>query len=236
MKSIILRISAYKEKDAVVTAINEEGIITFIVKGLLSSKSKFLALNNPLTIAELRLSEEGKYKHPILKDVNIIASPLNLMGRLRDLSLIMLLADLVNVTLQDEEKLVVFQYLLSSLEDIYKNYKINENILFFLFKVLTVTGYEFSVDNCVTCNSKESIVTFSFEKGGFICKNCKEINDKILTSSTTLLKLRYLIKTKTNKFDFEPIADDEFENILKDLIVFFEDNFGVDIKNKQLLF
>lgn len=235
MKSIILKISAYKEKDGVVTALSKEGISTFIVKGLLSSKSKFLALNNPLTIATLTFSDNTKYKYKILKEADILYSPFNLMGRLKHLGLIMLLADIINASMQDEEKIVVFQYILSSLEDIYKNQKIYENVLFLLFKILDVTGYSFDVSECALCGKKNNIVTFSFLKGGFICRDCFKEDDKIIVNTETLLKMRTLILASENKFNNLTIEENDFNNILKEIIIFIEDNFGLSIKNKELV-
>lgn len=235
MKSIIIKISAYKEKDAVVTALDETGIITFIVKGLLSSKSKNLALNNPLTIANLTFSEPGKYKYPVLKEAEIIYSPLNLMGRLKDLALVMLLADIINSTMQDEEKIVVYKYILSSLEDIYRNTNINENTLYLIFKILDVSGFAFDVKGCTNCGSKNNIVTFSFDKGGFICANCYDKSERIIVEAKSLLKLRALILAESNTFDFDPFTEEEFVSILKECLAFIEDNFGIKIKNKELI-
>lgn len=234
MKSIILKISEYKEKDAIVTAMNETGVFTFSVKGLNNPKGRFICLNNPLTIAELTFSENKKYKHLVLKEADIIYSPLNLMGNLKELALVMLLSNLINQMLQDEEKLVVFQYILSSLEDIYNNKRVNENVLFLIFKFLNVSGYSFEVSGCTLCGSKNNIVTFSFDDGGFICKKCLNHN-KVIVSGNDLLKLRSIIKSTKNKFEFDKLDDKTFDSILKEAILFIEDNFGIKIKNKEII-
>lgn len=234
MKSIILKISEYKEKDAVVTALNEEGLITFIAKGIKGAKSKYLALNNPLSIADLIFVNNPSYKYPVLKEADVLYSPLNLIGNLKELGLVMLLGNLINDMLQDEEKLVVFQYILSSLEDIYKNKRVNENVLFLLFKFLNVTGFPFSVSSCVNCGSKNDIVNFSLSKGGFICKKCFE-NERIIASGNDLLKLRSIVSKADNDFNFEPLENSVFDSILKETILFIEENFGLNIKNKEIL-
>ena len=234
MKSIILKISEYKEKDAVVTALNEEGLISFLVKGLRGAKSKHMALNNPLVVADLTFLENSSYKYKVLKEADVLFSPLNLMGNLRELALVMLLANLINEMLQDEELLVVFQYILSSIEDIYKNKRVNENVLYLIFKFLNVTGYNLTVSSCVKCGSKNEIVNFSFKEGGFLCRNCNE-KERIIASGKDLLKLRSLVNKQNNVFDFEPLDNDVFDSILKELLLFIEDNFGIKIKNKDIL-
>ena len=222
MKSIILKISEYKEKDAVVTALNEEGLITFIAKGIKGAKSKYLALNNPLSIADLIFVNNPSYKYPVLKEADVLYSPLNLIGNLKELGLVMLLGNLI------------FQYILSSLEDIYKNKRVNENVLFLLFKFLNVTGFPFSVSSCVNCGSKNDIVNFSLSRGGFICKKCFE-NERIIASGNDLLKLRSIVSKEDNDFNFEPLENSVFDSILKETILFIEENFGLNIKNKEIL-
>ena len=66
MKIIVLSITPYKEKDAVVSAISEEESITFLARGIKDPKSKNTALNNILTIADIELMD-GDFKYPILK-------------------------------------------------------------------------------------------------------------------------------------------------------------------------
>ena len=64
MKLIILSKKDYKEKDSIITGINDEELITFSVKGLSSPKSKNAILANPLIIADVNM-KEGNYKYPI---------------------------------------------------------------------------------------------------------------------------------------------------------------------------
>ena len=66
MKIIVLSIIQYKEKDAIITAISQSETITFLARGIKDPKSKNVALNNPLTVADIELMD-GDFKYPILK-------------------------------------------------------------------------------------------------------------------------------------------------------------------------
>ncbi len=69
MKIIVLSITPYKEKDAIIDAISEEVDSTFTAKGILDPKNKNAAINNLLSIADIDL-QEGNYKYPVLKSIS----------------------------------------------------------------------------------------------------------------------------------------------------------------------
>ena len=60
MKIVVLSITPYKEKDAIIDAINEQGEMTFLAKGILDPKNKNSALNNLLAVADIEINE-GNY-------------------------------------------------------------------------------------------------------------------------------------------------------------------------------
>ena len=68
MKVIILSITPYKEKDAIVNAINEEGVLSFTAHGVLDIASKNQLVNTPLNVLDIELrNTRGKY--PSLKSI-----------------------------------------------------------------------------------------------------------------------------------------------------------------------
>ena len=77
MKIITLSITPYKEKDAIINAISEEGEISFLARGALNINNKNSALKNQLVIADIELSE-GNYKYPVLKSSSIIEAPMKI--------------------------------------------------------------------------------------------------------------------------------------------------------------
>ena len=77
MKIIVLTINPYKEKDAIVSAIAENQLITFLARGIKDPKSKNSAINNPLTIADITLMD-GDFKYPILKESKQLFTPMRI--------------------------------------------------------------------------------------------------------------------------------------------------------------
>ena len=67
MKVIILNKANYKEKDCIYDAISENEYFSFQAKRAQDSKSPYVWLNNPLTVADIELFEDGRYKHKLLK-------------------------------------------------------------------------------------------------------------------------------------------------------------------------
>ena len=77
MEIIVLKNTNYKEKDAIIEGLSEEGTKSFLVKGLLSPKCSNIVLATNLIIADIEL-QEGKYKHPIIKKSQVMVTPYHL--------------------------------------------------------------------------------------------------------------------------------------------------------------
>ena len=58
MKIVVLTITQYKEKDAIIDAISENGDITFLARGVFDPKNKNSSINNLLSIAEIEINDD----------------------------------------------------------------------------------------------------------------------------------------------------------------------------------
>ena len=114
MKLIILNVVPYKENDAIVTALSEEKLITFNARGILKASSKNVAINNPLIVADIELSE-SKSKFLTLKSSCVILSPYTLDIDLEKMAIIHMMQECINKILQDEEKIEIFKPLFSAI-------------------------------------------------------------------------------------------------------------------------
>ena len=160
MKVVILSITPYKEKDAIIDAVNEQGEMTFLAKGILDPKSKNSALNNLLAVADIELNE-GNYKHPVLKSASIIENPMKVSNSYDYLVSLMLMAEITKTLVQDEEKERIFNSLMSAVICMKTAESPWPILLAYFAKVFKETGYEFEVNHCVFCGSNQGIVTFS---------------------------------------------------------------------------
>lgn len=110
MKIIVLTINQYKEKDAIVTAIAEDQLISFLVRGINDPKSKNNILNNPLTIVDIELIE-GDLKYPILKSSKQLFTPLKIDMDSNYLGSLLLIDEIMIHLFPDEEKYKMFTFL-----------------------------------------------------------------------------------------------------------------------------
>lgn len=233
MKVVILSITPYKEKDAIVEAISEKGDITFSVKGILDPKSKNASLNNPLTVAEIE-TREGNYKYPVLKSSSVIESPMKVTNDLYYLSSLMLIAEVTKSLLQDEEKELIFNSLVQAVISLKTADKPWAILLSYIAQVFAVTGYEFEVSQCVFCGTRQGIVTFSFNDGGFVCQNCmNEETTRDLTKTQMLL-----VRSAFNSKDIAKAVFDVEENdalvVLNKFFEFIKDSYGVNLHCSSL--
>ena len=102
MKIIILSVTKYKEKDAIINAISETGYLSLTAKGILDPKCKNHELNNILNIVDVDFIE-GDYKYPIIKRSKIVFSPVDLNSDYYLMSTLMLLSESTLHLLQENE-------------------------------------------------------------------------------------------------------------------------------------
>lgn len=176
MKIIVLSISPYKEKDAVISAISEDQFITFLARGISNPKSKNIAINNALTVADIELMD-GNFKYPVLKTSKQLFSPMRLDMDSKYLGSLLFINEIVNFLFPDEEKPKMFKTIEQSVNALKKNKDWLITLMFLMAQAIRLGGFELEVNKCVNCGCKRNIVAFSFVEGGFICQEC--FNDNI---------------------------------------------------------
>ncbi len=234
MKLIILSITTYKEKDAIINALSEEGIVTFSVNGLLSPKSKNIILSTPLVIADVKM-KEGKYKYLICESSSLILSPYSSSDSLTKMAAIAMVGEATNKMLQDEEKVMMYPLLEKAIKA-FKDNIINpyQILITYLGEVLRIAGYHFDINKCVFCQTKSNIVNFSFREGGFVCKDCYEFEDDYRFNKEQMLLIRQLLGT--NNFDTGiDIDENNGYTILKEMVTFIYEGLGIKLNNFSLL-
>ena len=229
MKLIIINIARYREKDGIATGLGEDGLVTFRIPGLYSPKSPFVAFNNLMSIIEPTLTETKGAKHLILKEAQLLFSPMLSELDIHYVACMSILIEATNKLVQDDDKALLYQDLFNALLAM-KN-KINPYLvaLKYLIKISSIAGFEFNVNRCIRCDGKKDIIAFSFQEGGFICKNCmtpEDIND-LDVPEMKLFRNTYLHEG----YDFTGFAFDEkvVVSLLKKINIFFEDAIGYKI-------
>lgn len=234
MKIIVLSISPYKEKDAVISAISEDQFITFLARGINNPTSKNIAINNPLTIADIDLMD-GNFKHPVLKSSKQIFTPLRLDMDSKYLGSLLFINEIVNFLFPDEEKPKMFKAIEDSVAALKKNEDWMMVLLLFMAQAIRLGGFELEVNQCVNCGCKKNIVTFSFAEGGFICQNCYSDELEHDLTKNQMILLRNIFNSRDLHLLNSFKSDEETYFLLKKFINFIEEAFGYHFKNLRLL-
>jgi len=185
---IIVSTQGYKEKDAIVRMISEEGTpISMIAKGVSSPTSKYGALLQPFNVCEIDYH---------LKD---------------NLSVFMSASIKKTFVFEDFNTLAAASFLLQSMEAInhlntssYPLWNIVDYLMLcqsssiaaiikWCLDTLRLDGREMMMDECVTCGSLQ-ISSFSLSAGGFCCKSCSTHVKVDLSEIEVLRALRCLSK------------------------------------------
>ena len=108
-------------------------------------------------------------------------------------------------------------------------------LLSYFAKIFKETGYEFEVNHCVFCGSKQGIVTFSFNDGGFICQNCLEPDmERDLTKEQMLIIRSSFLVPDMAKATFE-VSKENALVVLNKFFEFIKDSYGVSLKGAALI-
>lgn len=232
MKVIVLTNNKYKENDLIYNALSEEGECSFKVCGGQSSKSPYVWLNNPLTIAEVECGTDRRFKYPILKEAKLISSSLTLDNDLNYLCAISVISEIISKCFADGERHILCKDIEESLAALKSNKDRLMVILILLARTAKYTGSELEVDKCVFCGSTKDILAFSFPDGGFVCKKCFESSSatKDLTANQMLL-IRYIFKSPNYECrGSEKYTDEDKKVILKCLREYLFDDIGVRLE------
>ena len=234
MEIITLNTNIYKEKDVILKAVTIEGESSFLVKGMMSNKSVNLPLNNPLVIADVELNE-GQYKYPLIKKSKIIHSPYHLNDDLHNMLIINAINEITNRLMQDEDYFDIYPLLNEAIIDLEKkNIDSSSVLLIYLANVLRIIGFDFEINHCIACNSKKNIKAFSFNEGGYICKDClMNFHVDNLSNEAMMVIRNMFLSTSLKPLNY--LNDDVLKEILKAINNFLSDAMGTPLKTLDLL-
>ena len=234
MKVIVLTINPYKEKDAILTAVAENQLITFLARGINDPKSKNAAINNVLTIADVELMD-GNFKYPILKSSKPLFTSLKLDMDSKYLGGLMLMDEIMVHLFPDEEKFRMFPYLEGGVVSLKENNDWLMTLLIYMSKAIKLGGFQLEVNRCVLCGNKSNIVAFSFVEGGFVCKNCFSEDMEHDLSKNQMLLLREIVNAQDYSLASKEYSKEDAEALFLKFVDFMQEAFGYRFKNIRLL-
>ena len=230
MKIIVLHSTDYKENDKIYSAITEDGFISFTVKGARTPKSKFIWLNNPLTVADIELNNDGRYKYQYLLDAKPLSSPLIKKESTTHLFFMPVITDVLEHMLQDDEKHKLFNDVIEALEALKKEKDPYTVALIFIARAMKVAGLELEINKCVYCGTTHDIVAFSFADGGFVCRNCYKEDMPRDLSPDQMRLIRYVFRSP----DYSCLGSEKYAVSDKKMLLSAFQNYIVNVLGVNL--
>lgn len=234
IRGIVLRQTPYKENDAMITSLGNDGLFSFYARGVNKISSKNFAPCSLLADSNFILNVSSNDKKS-LKEGTVIKS----YFVDKDFSSLAISNFLIELTLKalDEDKeegKQLYPYFASSLEAI----KTNDNYLgiglCYFIKTLSILGFGLNLNSCVRCSSTKSIIGISYDDGGFVCSNCFEEKDYKL-SVEALKFLHYCNIVSPEKIKLLPKISSPLFPIIENLGYFLENEAGISLKTIKLL-
>ena len=166
---MVLRTSEYKEADAMVNAINEDGFLSFSAKGAKRLLSKNAPSIQPFSLSEFVLMESASGGKTLKS--GSLEENLALDGDVASMVVDSFFQEATLRIVQEDEAPLAYPFLLEALQNIKAGGEPLSQGLCYFAKVLCLGGYGLDVDECAVCHGKRAIVGLSFEEGGFLCEN-----------------------------------------------------------------
>lgn len=213
----------YSDNDAIINVLTNNGKKTFKARGINKITSKNSASCNYFMISEFVTTSKSENSNQSLKSSSVVNIYKKCYEDILVSSTYLCIASLLdNLSSQINGYDIALKCFDKLEEDVYPLDVLN----YFLKNVIIALGYAPNVKGCINCNNKNNLISFDFESGGFICKNCF---DETRYNKLTTLFLKDL-------YDFLKIEDfitlNELHSItlFKMFNAFFKDVIGIDNK------
>lgn len=219
----------YKDSDSLLSVLCEDGVVCLRARGVKKINSKNASSVMNYAYSEFEVNRSSKSGYLTLNDGKLINYPSFISNNLEYISVINFVSEGIELIEDNKDS---FEYFASCLDGMKNNYKSDLILIAFLNYFLSKHGSSLNVDECVTCGNKNGIIKFSFENGGYLCKNCcNSLNDDI----EYLRNIRVLAKVNYNnivKVDIDSIYSYKY---IKEVIGLIESKLGIYFKSKMFL-
>lgn len=173
-EGIVLKEFRFKETSKILTLYTlKHGKIQAMARGAYRPKSQLIANTQTFSYNEYQLYKGKNFYY--INQGDIIDSFYSIRENIDRLMYGSYLLELMDLsTMEEERNEKLFFLLLKGLSVLSKlDRGFVRFILAYELKFISFLGYKPLLDRCVNCGSKDlSIIKFSIEKGGIVCKNC----------------------------------------------------------------
>lgn len=230
---IITSETPYSETSKILNILTKEyGTIGVIAKGARSIKSKLRSVSTRLTFGYFHIYYKEKGLSTLV-NVDIIDNLKNIKTNIENVSYACYLLELVTQVMKHEYNKEIFNLLISSLLKINEGFDnaVITNII--ELKMLDYLGVRPIIDECAICGNKTNIITISGDRGGYICKNCRQ--DEYIVSDKTIKLIRMFYYVDISKISKLKISEKIKYELNMFISTYYDRYTGIYLKSKKFV-
>ena len=224
VRGLVLRANEYKEADAMVRAISEDGFFDFSARGVKKLTSKNAASVQPFSYSEFELVSSNSHLLS-LKKGTLIESYAKSDDEFALFSLL-LIQELTLVYLDDEEAKSLYPYLLKAISLIKDGHDPLSIALVYMIKIIDETGFTLQMRSCAICGEKKDIVGISFFDGGLVCRKHSDSRGVSILSPRYLNIVRFCFLCKVSDMERASFEKSETHYLLELFAEYIYECFG----------
>ena len=234
VEGIVLTETNYSESSKILNVLTKEyGLIGVISKGSRNLKSKLRGVSRKLVYGTFHIYYKEKGLSTLI-GVDVINSFPTILSDLEKISYASFILELTNQVIKENDDEEIYELLKAALIKIEEGYNplVITNIL--ELKYLNYLGVSPEVDSCSICGSTKDIITISSLHGGYVCRDCYQ-NDDIIVSDKTIKMIRlfyYVDINKITKLDVSNEVSKEINTFLDD---YYDRYTGIYLKSKDFI-
>ena len=233
-EGIVLTETNYSESSKILNVLTKEyGLIGVISKGSRNLKSKLRGVSRKLVYGTFHIYYKEKGLSTLI-GVDVINSFPTILSDLEKISYASFILELTNQVIKENDDEEIYELLKASLIKIEEGYNplVITNIL--ELKYLNYLGVSPEVDSCSICGSTKDIITISSLHGGYVCRDCYQ-NDDMIVSEKTVKMIRLFYYVDINKITKLDVSDEVSKEINSFLDDYYDRYTGIYLKSKNFI-
>jgi len=219
----------YKDNDSILSVLCVDGLVSLRARGVKKINSKNASSVMNYAYSEFEVSRSSKSGYLTLSEGKLINYPSFISNNLDYISIINFVSEGIELISDSKDSFECFALCLDSMKN---NIKSEYILVSFLNYFIDKHGVKLNVDECVGCGKKDGIIKFSFENGGYLCKNCcNSVSDDL----EYLRNIRILAKVNYENIYKVDIDEMYAYKYIKEVISLIESKLGIYFKSKKFL-
>lgn len=233
MNGIIVSAKDYRENDALLHILSEDGeLISVVAKGIQKVKSKNAPACQLFTYTRMQLNYREGAAMQSLRSAEIIDSYRKIREDLLKQSIASYFCECIDKSGFELDSFPLLKQSLDILKDTDQPFRI---LCLFQSLVNRMHGIEPYVDGCVRCGNTQGITGISRSDGGFVCKLCFRTSHDQTKSIEELKRFRLISKAELEHYDILADHADYTYDDFEELYGFFADYSGVTLRSIRFL-